>query len=70
MRIPSIYPAIALVACGLAAPTAMARAPETCLAPAERERLLALDKDTFDQDLRSGWRMLAICPAARRWPPT
>ncbi len=70
MRILSIYLAIALFACGLAAPTAMARAPETCLAPAERERLLALDKNAFD--LRGGWRMLADtpgCEAGRRPDP-
>ena len=58
-------PALALAACGDAATTETAGPDQLSLADCgvdatERERLLSLDEDAFDQDFDGGWRAVSL----------
>ena len=55
------YPAAALET----QPPAEGDAAAPCIAPGEREELLALDQQSFDQDLEGGWRPIAARPECR-----
>lgn len=59
MRFSLMYPAVVFTAACLFMPSAMAG---DCVSVPERERLLALDEDAFDQDMQGGWRAVASEP--------
>ena len=59
MRFSLILPPMLATAAFLFAPGAMAG---DCVSAQERERLLALDEDAFDQDMQGGWRAVAREP--------
>ena len=53
-----------ILACAMCLLASTALANE-CLSRQERERLLALHQDAFDQDMQGGWRVLEQKPGCR-----
>ena len=65
MRFSRRSTALLLITASLSALPVSANEGNACLTPDERERLLALDMDAFDQDMQGGWRVLAATPGCQ-----